>query len=1513
MGWKPRALKAVKIAGLVVAAAAGLAILLVGALMLQPVRNRLLAAALPVAERALPGSLAVEAASWPSLGSLEFDGVMWTDGPDTLAAVDLVRVSVDLPAFARRDVRVEELVLKNARADIPAITRRFQSTDDTDKEEPRDEDRGGGFPRDGSLPGVPSFAVDRLAVDAPLLLVSETAELRGVVVRASADVRHGRTPSLRVIELSAEDSLTGAHIDSLWLTVDLSTIGIEGNGTVHIPGGEALHLVCSSKADHSFSVRLSTDHGGEPPQAVGLALDGRAEVDGHRLLSVESTLRFHTPGTEELLRVPALSRVLSKPLEGVAPLEGARGVVRGDLQLRPSFAFDATADLFRTSWIDTTHASVSYVNETLSIETLALGMNGLALTASARIPTSGGSASAHLTMTGTDWLARIMPDVSLPESLAVDLFVDADGLVGGPVMDVRVRGTVAAAGFAVDTLDVAARIPAGTNDPLDVDLFVGSIGGTLATHAEIRIKQRVTIRFTPHDAEGKDVVQLAGDATYDPEDRSVTLNDIRLDGPLGRYTVDAVLDSLQRGAFDVAAEWYSPPPLLFQKTSPDSAARAAVDSSWSADGPFAVRIAGDIARSGGTPTVTASATLRLPGPRDLAPLAGGDFAVDDLGPIKGSLRFTAGSCDNGRTFDVRLDLGETAWMDTALVAAGGCGRHVEIDSLLLCFESLRAAAWGGNAGGSWDLGARLNLADSLPLTRVMTGGEVPSVALDMDIRVAGPIDSPNLTSVLDGSFGTKDVRVHRIVGLARLVGDSLDASVRVPDGALAYGVRLDSLTIEHAGRIGGGLSGATSVRAGGPDASLTYAMHWVKNGGYTIRGETFYLGVVDRELKSQRPFEVTVSPDRKLRFDGLDLRGSIGIVTANGYVSPDSADLDADIVIHEPRKPRFVDIADRLWPDSLRLHVRIDGPATFSVTGQVEGVTIAEGTPVRGRLEFRSDPEATRARVAVSSPGETLLDVTGSLPSYRLGDSLEKGPVILDVRINRFPVPAGREALLAEEPAPLGWLDGRIAVRGNASEPCAIAALHCDLAGAAAAELSKYRLTAEGELVGRGPIDTALVRIRREWFKTELRGGDAGPGLAAWLGVTKLDSVVLNGTLRYPLMLSLRPFSLRTGDKDEMAFSFNAPRVALTDFDPLLPPDINLEGTCSVNLSATGRTRNPSIKGSVRTNQLQIASARGAQISPDVALDLGGTFAHPSIVGNVQIRSGFVRVPERMQQLHPTEGKSVLLEAADSARARADTAQARPEQAGDDVEAKEGIDTGLDIDVRVEIPGGFRIIGSRMNVELSGDLRLVQQGERPVLTGQLTPLGGQLLFMGRTFEFRRGNVNFYGGDEMNPSFNLTLETELSGYRIEIKLTGTAKDPEIELTSDPTLSESDIMSLLVFGKPMSELNTSQSGLVQQRTAEILMVYGAVKLQEQMSQQMGVDIITIGQSTRKPDESALVVGKYLNNRTLLKYEQNLENTGAYLINLEYYLTKRIKFETFIDQASETGIEINWSKDY
>ena len=119
------ALKAAKI--LAAAAAVITGILIVAAVLfaLRPAREGVLAAVLPMVQRALPGDLAVGSAAWPAPGTLRFEEVVWTSGPDTVAALDTLHVSVRLRDLVRRDVHIEELAVSGALVDIPAITGLF--------------------------------------------------------------------------------------------------------------------------------------------------------------------------------------------------------------------------------------------------------------------------------------------------------------------------------------------------------------------------------------------------------------------------------------------------------------------------------------------------------------------------------------------------------------------------------------------------------------------------------------------------------------------------------------------------------------------------------------------------------------------------------------------------------------------------------------------------------------------------------------------------------------------------------------------------------------------------------------------------------------------------------------------------------------------------------------------------------------------------------------------------------------------------------------------------------------------------------------------------------------------------------------------------------------------------------------------------------------------------------------------------------------------------------------------
>jgi translocation and assembly module TamB len=395
--------------------------------------------------------------------------------------------------------------------------------------------------------------------------------------------------------------------------------------------------------------------------------------------------------------------------------------------------------------------------------------------------------------------------------------------------------------------------------------------------------------------------------------------------------------------------------------------------------------------------------------------------------------------------------------------------------------------------------------------------------------------------------------------------------------------------------------------------------------------------------------------------------------------------------------------------------------------------------------------------------------------------------------------------------------------------------------------------------------------------------------------------------------VTLLPFAIDRLETGEMLFEVRSDEIELTDLDPLMPPDIDLEGVVIVDFKAVGNADNPQFDGRLETKRMSLSVASDLQVSPTVNLEFGGNLVRPSVKGNIVIERALLRIPEMKESLHDVEGEAILRAAADSFRATADTTSGGTSAADTSASQEPEAQEGMDLDVTISIPNSLRIESERLNLELEGNLRIRQKGDKPIITGELKPRKGRLTFMGRYFEIQRGSIFFYGGDEMNPSFDLTMTARVADVDITIKLTGTALEPEIELTSNPSRSESDIMSLLLFGRSMNDLDGSQSNLLQSRTAEILMVFGASKLEGEMSKRLGVDMFTFKQSTRDPNETALTVGKYINRRTMLKYEQGLENTANFLINLEYQLTRQFKLETFIDQDSETGLELNWSREY
>lgn len=290
------------------------------------VRARVLSVAMRMVERSLPGDVTIEKAAWPSPGRLELTGVTWVDGADSLVVLQRLVASARLRALISRDLEFDMIVVDGLAIDVPAVTRRFDKDPGDAAAEPGSPPK---FPRPGSLGGIPSVSVDSLSVSARFVRVDDH-EIRDIEVVASADLSHGGVPRVRVDTLTARDAADQWFFQDLSVDADLSAPSARVDGHGIIAGIAAVHLEASLDEANQFSLVLSRPATPQPPQGVGLALQGRLTRRALSVQSIDFYASVHAPPVAELARVPGMAWV-----EGVPQLDGIEAGLGGTVYIAP--------------------------------------------------------------------------------------------------------------------------------------------------------------------------------------------------------------------------------------------------------------------------------------------------------------------------------------------------------------------------------------------------------------------------------------------------------------------------------------------------------------------------------------------------------------------------------------------------------------------------------------------------------------------------------------------------------------------------------------------------------------------------------------------------------------------------------------------------------------------------------------------------------------------------------------------------------------------------------------------------------------------------------------------------------------------------------------------------------------------------------------------------------------------------------------------------------------------------
>jgi translocation and assembly module TamB len=244
--------------------------------------------------------------------------------------------------------------------------------------------------------------------------------------------------------------------------------------------------------------------------------------------------------------------------------------------------------------------------------------------------------------------------------------------------------------------------------------------------------------------------------------------------------------------------------------------------------------------------------------------------------------------------------------------------------------------------------------------------------------------------------------------------------------------------------------------------------------------------------------------------------------------------------------------------------------------------------------------------------------------------------------------------------------------------------------------------------------------------------------------------------------------------------------------------------------------------------------------------------------------------------------------------------------------------------LRIIIPRNTWIRSQSMNLEISGDVNLIQNGSDFELTGSISTLRGTYTFYGQKFSFKEGKVTFDGGTEINPLLNFTIDHRFrDAYRIQqtlsIKVNGRMATPEITfLLNDEEISEADAVSYLLFGRNSREITGSQQNEVRKQTESgLAKALIARQLGSQLTRELGdrldLDVVEFagGEDWK---EASVYIGKYITDKLFVSYEKAfiLGQTREIVpdkVSAEYELNRNIFIQATRGDEQSTGFDIIW----
>lgn len=128
----------------------------------------------------------------------------------------------------------------------------------------------------------------------------------------------------------------------------------------------------------------------------------------------------------------------------------------------------------------------------------------------------------------------------------------------------------------------------------------------------------------------------------------------------------------------------------------------------------------------------------------------------------------------------------------------------------------------------------------------------------------------------------------------------------------------------------------------------------------------------------------------------------------------------------------------------------------------------------------------------------------------------------------------------------------------------------------------------------------------------------------------------------------------------------------------------------------------------------------------------------------------------------------------------------------------EGSHALYEMKIRAMADGGIFVENDLLNAEFKGEVTLTNTFEYPQIVMRADLVRGKLIFRNASFVLDHASIRNPNPEIFLPTFSIGGTTNVENYRINIFASGNTEKPKINLSSNPSIPQEDIVSLLAFG-------------------------------------------------------------------------------------------------------------------